>query len=152
MEHITREEAYDLLKKYNKDPFHIQHALTVEAVMKWYAEQLGWELDKLLTMTLEAMKATEDEINAEIEKKKKQRFGRKHPNLYYFAINRTPSVPGPQWLDTTPPALVSNISWKTPRLSRYERTDSTVAASQPECVMNTRSGLAAFKSVSISFT
>lgn len=36
MEHITREEAYDLLKKYNKDPFHIQHALTVEAVMKWY--------------------------------------------------------------------------------------------------------------------
>ena len=68
MEHITREEAYDLLKKYNKDPFHIQHALTVEAVMKWYAEQLGWELDQLLTMTLEAMKATEDEINTEIEK------------------------------------------------------------------------------------
>ena len=180
MEHITREEAYDLLKKYNKDPFHIQHALTVETVMKWYAEelgfgadveywgivgllhdidfelypeehcikapellreggvgediihvapehemekvlfaadeltgliwaaalmrpskstkdmelkslkkkykskgfaagcsreviergaeQLGWELDKLLTMTLEAMKATEDEINTEIEK------------------------------------------------------------------------------------
>ena len=33
MEHITREEAYDLLKKYNKDPFHIQHALTVETVM-----------------------------------------------------------------------------------------------------------------------
>ena len=56
------------MKKYNKDPFHIQHALTVEAVMKWYAEQLGWELDKLLTMTLEAMKATEDEINTEIEK------------------------------------------------------------------------------------
>ena len=68
MEHITREEAYDLLKKYNKDPFHIQHALTVETVMKWYAEQLGWELDKLLTMTLESMKATEDEINTEIEK------------------------------------------------------------------------------------
>lgn len=42
MEHITREEAYDLLKKYNKDPFHIQHALTVENVMKWYAEELGF--------------------------------------------------------------------------------------------------------------
>ena len=68
MNTITREEAFALLKKYNKDPFHIQHALTVETVMKWYAEELGWELDKLLTMTLEAMKATEDEINAEIEK------------------------------------------------------------------------------------
>ena len=39
---ITREEALELLKKYNKDPFHIRHALTVEAVMRWYAEQLGY--------------------------------------------------------------------------------------------------------------
>ena len=45
MEHITREEAYDLLKKYNKDPFHIQHALTVENVMKWYAEERGFGAD-----------------------------------------------------------------------------------------------------------
>lgn len=154
MEQITREDAYELLKKYNKDPFHIQHALTVEAVMKWYANelgfadediihgvvshgygitvdvaperemekvlfaadeltgliwaaalmrpskstkdmelkslkkkykskgfaagcsrevierganQLGWELDKLLTMTMEAMKATEDEISREVK-------------------------------------------------------------------------------------
>lgn len=37
---ITREEAFNLLKKYNKDSFHIQHALTVEAVMKWYAREL----------------------------------------------------------------------------------------------------------------
>jgi predicted hydrolase (HD superfamily) len=39
---ITRNEAFELLKKYNKDPFHIQHALTVEAVMKWYANELGY--------------------------------------------------------------------------------------------------------------
>ena len=31
MEHIARNDAFALLKKYNKDPFHIQHALTVEA-------------------------------------------------------------------------------------------------------------------------
>lgn len=45
MEHITREHAYELLKKYNKDPFHIQHAFTVEAVMKWYAKELGYGED-----------------------------------------------------------------------------------------------------------
>lgn len=45
MEHITREDAFVLLKKYNKDPFHIQHALTVEAVMKWYANELGYGED-----------------------------------------------------------------------------------------------------------
>lgn len=146
MSYIAREDAVQLLKKYNKDPFHIQHAYTVEAVMKWYAkelgygddaeywgivgllhdidfelypeehclkapellrevgvsedvihsvvshgfgitvgcgttidvepvhemekvlfaaDQLGWEIEKLLTMTLEAMKASEDLINAE---------------------------------------------------------------------------------------
>ncbi len=46
METIAREDALALLKKYNKDPFHIQHALTVEAVMKWYAKELGYEADQ----------------------------------------------------------------------------------------------------------
>ena len=36
---VTREEAVGLLKKYNQESFHIQHALTVEGVMKWYARQ-----------------------------------------------------------------------------------------------------------------
>lgn len=43
MKDITREEALQLLEKYNKDPFHIQHARTVEAVMRWFAKQLGYE-------------------------------------------------------------------------------------------------------------
>lgn len=42
MSDITREEAFELLRKYNQDPFHLQHALTVEAVMKWYAKELGY--------------------------------------------------------------------------------------------------------------
>lgn len=45
-EHISRADAYELLKKYNKDPFHIQHALTVEGVMRWYAEELDYGEDK----------------------------------------------------------------------------------------------------------
>lgn len=42
MNHINRDEAFELLRKYNKDDFHIQHALTVEAVMEWYANELGY--------------------------------------------------------------------------------------------------------------
>ncbi len=42
MAEITRDAAFALLKQYNKDPFHIRHALTVEAVMKWYARELGY--------------------------------------------------------------------------------------------------------------
>ncbi|MGN0154524.1 MAG: HD domain-containing protein [Lachnospiraceae bacterium] len=44
-EYISREDAFALLKKYNKETFHIQHALTVEGVMKWYANELGYEED-----------------------------------------------------------------------------------------------------------
>ena len=39
---ITREEALALLQKYNKEPFHIQHGLTVEGPMRWYAKELGY--------------------------------------------------------------------------------------------------------------
>ena len=46
METITRDEAFSLLKKYNKDPFHIQHAQTVEAVMKWL--QTNWDMERML--------------------------------------------------------------------------------------------------------
>jgi predicted hydrolase (HD superfamily) len=43
MSTITRDNAIDLLKNYNKDPFHIQHAFTIEAVMKWFAYELGYD-------------------------------------------------------------------------------------------------------------
>lgn len=43
---ITRDEAFLLLKKYNKDPFHIRHALTVEGVMKWFAKEEGYGEDE----------------------------------------------------------------------------------------------------------
>lgn len=39
---ITREQALQLLRKYNKEPFHILHGLTVEGVMRWYAKELGY--------------------------------------------------------------------------------------------------------------
>ena len=39
---LTREQAFELLKKYNKDPFHIRHSLTMEGVMTWYANDLGF--------------------------------------------------------------------------------------------------------------
>lgn len=39
---FTRAQALDLLKEYNKEPFHLRHAFTVEAVMRWYANELGY--------------------------------------------------------------------------------------------------------------
>lgn len=39
---LSRQEALELLKKYNKEPFHIQHALMVEGVMRWFADEMGY--------------------------------------------------------------------------------------------------------------
>jgi predicted hydrolase (HD superfamily) len=43
---ITRDEALTLLRKYNKETFHILHALTLEGVMRWFAEALGYNDEK----------------------------------------------------------------------------------------------------------
>ena len=82
---ITREAAWELLRKYNKDSFHLQHALTMEGVMRWYAEQLGfaagcsrevieqgaemlgWPLDEVLQKTLDAMRDCEARVANEME-------------------------------------------------------------------------------------
>jgi predicted hydrolase (HD superfamily) len=39
---LTREAAYEELTKYNKDEFHIKHALVLEGVMRYFAEELGY--------------------------------------------------------------------------------------------------------------
>lgn len=39
----AREQALELLKKYNKEEFHLKHALTVEGVMREAAKKLGYE-------------------------------------------------------------------------------------------------------------
>lgn len=40
---ITREQAWELLNEYNKEPFHIKHAQTVESTMRYFAELLGYQ-------------------------------------------------------------------------------------------------------------
>lgn len=39
---ISVDQALELLKKYNKEPFHIQHGITVSQVMGWFAEHEGF--------------------------------------------------------------------------------------------------------------
>ena len=43
---VSREKALETLKKYNTEPFHLRHALTVEAVMGWMAQELGHGEDR----------------------------------------------------------------------------------------------------------
>ena len=42
---MERKEALNLLKKYNQEEFHIRHALTVEGVMRYFAQELNYDAD-----------------------------------------------------------------------------------------------------------
>ncbi|WP_434311743.1 hydrolase [Hominifimenecus sp. rT4P-3] len=44
---MTREQAWELLTKYNKDEFHLKHAQVVEAVMKYWAKDLGYDPEEV---------------------------------------------------------------------------------------------------------
>lgn len=39
---LTRDDAWTLLTKYNQEPFHLRHALTVEGIMRYFANELGY--------------------------------------------------------------------------------------------------------------
>ncbi len=49
---MERTQALELLQQYNKEPFHIQHAVTVEAVMGYFADQLGYGDEKAFWQTV----------------------------------------------------------------------------------------------------
>ena len=42
---MDRKKAVELLKKYNKEEFHLRHAYTVEGVMCYFAKELGQDQD-----------------------------------------------------------------------------------------------------------
>ena len=42
---ITRAQALALLQKYNQEPFHIFHGLTVEGTMRYFAREMGEDED-----------------------------------------------------------------------------------------------------------
>lgn len=42
---VSRQQALDLLIKYNKEPFHLLHGLTVEGVLRWFAKETGYGED-----------------------------------------------------------------------------------------------------------
>ncbi|MDR1038237.1 MAG: hydrolase [Deltaproteobacteria bacterium] len=46
METVSRDKAWEILTKHNKEEFHLRHAETVEGVMKWFADDLGHSADR----------------------------------------------------------------------------------------------------------
>ena len=44
-DNFNRDSAWELVKKYNEEPFHLHHAVTVEGVMRYYAEKHGYDPD-----------------------------------------------------------------------------------------------------------
>lgn len=67
---LTREEALTLLKQYNKEPFHIRHALTVEGVMHWFAKEMGYGAAALMRPSKSVMDMEVSSIKKKFKDKK----------------------------------------------------------------------------------
>ena len=74
---MTREQAWDLLSKYNKEPFHLRHAITVEHVMGWFAEHLGYGEERELWSLVGLLHDLDFEMWPEEHCKKSQELMRK---------------------------------------------------------------------------
>ncbi len=75
---ITREEAWSLLTEYNKEAFHIQHALTVEATMNYFAKKLGYEDEADFWAIVGLLHDLDFEMYPEKHCSKSQEIMRKH--------------------------------------------------------------------------
>lgn len=75
---LSRLQALDLLRKYNKDPFHLRHALTVEAVMGWFARELGYGAEATFWSTVGLLHDLDFELWPEEHCVKSQVLMREH--------------------------------------------------------------------------
>ena len=65
---MERQEALELLRKYNKEPFHILHGLTVEGTMRYFAKQLGEDEEYYINLPVMVMENQEYKVSLETGK------------------------------------------------------------------------------------
>ena len=75
---MTREAAWALLTQYNKEPFHLRHAITVEHVLGWYARELGYEAQQDYWSVVGLLHDLDFEMWPEEHCKKEQTLLREH--------------------------------------------------------------------------
>ena len=75
---MTREQAWDLLTQYNHEPFHLRHAITVEHVLGWYAQELGYGEEKDYWSVVGLLHDLDFELWPEEHCKKSQELMRQH--------------------------------------------------------------------------
>lgn len=75
---MTREEAYELLTKYNKDPFHLEHAEIVENTMRYFARELGYGEEEEFWGIVGLLHDLDFELYPEEHCKKSQEIMREH--------------------------------------------------------------------------
>ena len=90
---ITREAAWELLCQWNKEPFHLRHAVTVEGVMRYFAKELGYtdEEELILDMKLDKRNFRKKVLTGSILKELNEftKVGSKRPARLYSFDNIT---------------------------------------------------------------
>jgi len=113
---MTREQAWELLTQYNKEPFHLKHAVTVEGVMKYFAEALGHAEEKELWALVGLLHDLDFEMYPEQHCRKQQEM-MKQAGIDEVIIRATASHGWPHCVDIEPESEMEKVLYAIDELT-----------------------------------
>ena len=113
---MTREQAWELITQYNKEPFHLKHAVTVEGVMKYFAEALGHAEEKELWGLVGLLHDLDFEMYPE-EHCRKQQEMMKDAGIDEVIIRATASHGWPHCVDIEPESEMEKVLYAIDELT-----------------------------------
>ena len=113
---MTREQAWELITQYNKEPFHLKHAVTVEGVMKYFAEALGHAEEKELWGLVGLLHDLDFEMYPEQHCRKQQEM-MKEAGIDEVIIRATASHGWPHNVDVEPISEMEKVLYAIDELT-----------------------------------
>jgi predicted hydrolase (HD superfamily) len=113
---MTREQAWELITQYNKEPFHLKHAVTVEGVMKYFAEALGHAEEKELWGLVGLLHDLDFEMYPEQHCRKQQEM-MKEAGIDEVIIRATASHGWPHNVDIEPVSEMEKVLYAIDELT-----------------------------------
>jgi len=141
---MTREQAWELLTQYNKEPFHLKHAVTLEGTMRYFAQSLGHADEADLWALVGLLHDLDFEMYPEEHCKKQQQI-MKDAGIDEVIIRATASHGWPHNVDIEPISEMEKVLYAVDELTGLIGAAALMRPSKSVCDMEAKSVKKKFK-------
>jgi len=141
---MTREQAWELLTQYNKEPFHLKHAVTLEGTMRYFAQSLGHADEADLWALVGLLHDLDFEMYPEEHCKKQQQI-MKAAGIDEVIIRATASHGWPHNVDIEPISEMEKVLYAVDELTGLIGAAALMRPSKSVCDMEAKSVKKKFK-------